>query len=67
MDKQKISPFYRTLSPIGAVAKKVVMDQGAEEEEEEEEEDEQGVKEEEEEDEDGSGMTIRLLSARFTV
>ena len=29
--------------------------------------DEQGVKEEEEEDEDGSGMTIRLLSARFTV
>ena len=66
MDKQKISPFYRTLSPIGAVAKKVVMDQGAEEEEEEEE-DEQGVKEEEEEDEDGSGMTIRLLSARFTV
>ena len=27
----------------------------------------QEVEEEEEEDEDGSGMTIRLLSARFTV
>ena len=38
MDKQKNSPFYRTLSPIGTVAKKVVMDQGTEEEEEEEEE-----------------------------